>query len=142
MRFSIHSEIMPVIALASGTVAVTTNTASIDTQGCEALEVLFQFGATVQAGTTIKLQDSDDNSTWGDASTSDDGTRNYGELITSSLPAVNTVLGIGYVGNKRYVRGVITTSGNTVVGVIAVKARMHTVPGQETVKVPAASLAL
>jgi hypothetical protein len=80
------------------------NGASFDLQGYRSLAILFIVG-TLTAGThTPKLQESDDNAAWTDVAAADqDGT-------LANL-ATDTDQMVGYRGNKRYVRAVVTSAG-------------------------------
>lgn len=109
----------------SGTTA--NNSALIDMQGWEALTVYLANGAITDAGTadgyTMKLQHSDTTAA------ADFVDCAAGEIIGSNVQvtsdtADNTIAGgIGYRGNKRYVRAVVTGTDLTaaVVNIIALR---------------------
>lgn len=66
-----------------------------------------------------KLQDSPDNSAWSDVVAADQ----EGSLLDM---AANEIQRVGYKGNKRYIRGVITLAGTTpVIDCAAVVVRGH-----------------
>lgn len=114
--------------------ATATNnvtSAAIDLQGYDSLAVLFdigQSGDTLSTSVywTLKLQESDDNSSYTDVSASD--LHNSAATIVVDDPAEDeTVLKFGYKGGKRYVKGLAVKSGThtngTPIGIIAVKSK-------------------
>ena len=119
------------------------NGTGVDLQGFESATVVIDMGAEgITLSTTnkieIELEHSDDDSTYTDVTQSDitngtiaaggiwlkiDGTGTAG---TSGNPdSTGTVTQVGYVGGKRYIRGVIaktgTHSNGTPIGLLVVK---------------------
>lgn len=96
----------------------TANGTGVDLANVGAVMVTFVVG-TVTDGTHVpKLQDSADNSAWADVAAAD-------QVGTLGNLATNTNQEVGYIGSKRYVRPVITTTGATtgaVAGAVAVRA--------------------
>ena len=114
-------------ATLSGTTAA--NTSLIDMQGFQALTVALTTGTVTDAGTaegfTLKLQHSDTTvgTDFVDCATSDVIGANL--TVTSDDDDDKAIGTIGYRGNKRYVRAVITgtTGTNAVVVVLGIKER-------------------
>ena len=117
-------------ATLSGTTAA--NTSLIDMQGFQALTVALTTGTVTDAGTadgfTLKLQHSD--TTAGTDFVDCSAAEVIGDNLTvTSDAADDSAIGtIGYRGNKRYVRAVITGTTNTdaVVVVFGIKERAAT----------------
>lgn len=88
---------------------VSVNGATVDLQGCQAAEVDFNVGVITDGVHTPKLQDSDDNAAWVDVAAS---------LQIGALAALasNTHQRVGYVGDKRYLRAVVTVTGAPATG--------------------------
>jgi hypothetical protein len=108
------------------------NSALIDMQGWEAMTVYLETGVVTDAGTvdgfSMKLQHSDSTAT----GTFVDCTAD--EVIGANVSVLedtdDTIIagGIGYSGNKRYVRAVFTgtTGTNAVVHILALRGRSTT----------------
>jgi len=111
-------------------VSTTTKTsATIDLQGHNSASVLFSIGLSgdVLSGSifwTLKLQHSDDDSSYSDLTAGDVSTGAV-TVVVNSTSLDETVYGIGYIGNKRYLKGVATPSGThtngTPIGIIALR---------------------
>lgn len=86
----------------------TENGAGVDLQGFEGAVVAFSVGTVTDGTHTPKVQESDSQgSGYTDVAAAD--------LIGSlSDLASDTNQRVGYIGSKRYVRGVLTVSGATV----------------------------
>ncbi len=119
------------VALNTATIATnaTTNGAIIDTQGFNALEFFLQVGARTDGSYTIQLQHGDA------ADLSDavavDTAKVLGNAALTPITAANSVRRVGYVGNKRYVRPQVVSTGATTgatVGVLAVLGRPNLRP--------------
>lgn len=91
-----------------------TNGTGADLAGYNGASVLFHSGALTDGSVACKVQESDDNSAWSDAAATDivGGTN----LQTLAATDDNTVKELGYIGKKRYIRGVMTQSGATTGG--------------------------
>ncbi len=96
--------------------ATTTQTSStIDLQGYDSLSVVFSIGASgdTLSGSvywTLKLQDSDDDSSYSDVAAA--GVLNTAATVTIDDPTEDdTAYTIGYSGGKRYVKAVATPTG-------------------------------
>lgn len=84
----------------------SANGVSADLQGYNAATVVFELGAKTDGTHTPSVEESDDDSSYSAVSASD--------LIGSiSALSANSVQRVGYVGAKRYIRGVLTISGAT-----------------------------
>ena len=107
-------------AVAPAVLTATNTSAGIDLLGFNAAAVVINTGALVGAAVFVpKLQESDDNSTFTDVAAAD---------LVGTFPAslaATSIYKVGYVGNKRYVRTVLTLSSGTSLAVSAeiVKSR-------------------
>ncbi|PWR24221.1 hypothetical protein [Zavarzinia aquatilis] len=121
MRDLTHS-IGPVQAVKPVVLTATDTSAAVDLAGFNAAGIVVSTGAIAGSGDfTAKLQESD-TTTSGDF---DDVAA--GDLIGSfpaSLAADSTVK-VGYVGNKRYVRTVVTKNSGTSIAASVVVIRGH-----------------
>lgn len=119
----IHSDLGIVQAVAPQVLAATNTSDPVDLQGFDAAMVIFSLGAIVSAGDfTAKLQESD-TTTGGDFT--DVAAAN---LQGAALPAIlltATILKVGYVGGKRYIRTVITKNGGTSIAASATVVKGH-----------------
>lgn len=109
--------------------SVTRTSTAIDTQGFNSVNVVFAIGASgdTLSGSvywTLKLQHSDDDSTYTDVVAAD--------LLNSSLTVVvdssakdKTAYAFGYTGSKRYLKGIATPTGThtngTPIGMLAMR---------------------
>ncbi len=109
---------------------------SIDLQGFQACLVLIHIGFsldTLGAGLfwTLKLQHSDNNSTWSDVVAADvnSGVTSY---VVNSAALDEAVYKFGYLGNKRYLRAQALPTGThtsgTPLGMIAVRGEAALMP--------------
>lgn len=99
-----------------GNITATKTSTSVDAGGCGSVALLYDFGTTTTgtSGTvTIKLAESDDNSSFSDISgatttalTVDGGGQN----------AKKVCLWVSCVGRKRYIRAVLTVAGTVATG--------------------------
>ena len=102
----------------------THNGSGVDLAGFEGALVKFDVGAVTDGTHVPKIQESDDNSVFTDVAASD---------LSGSLAnlASNTPQKQGYIGRKRYIRAVITTSGATtgaIAGATVVRGAAHQPP--------------
>ncbi|WP_404404897.1 hypothetical protein [Pelagibacterium halotolerans] len=124
---SLEPNIGGVQAIAPAVLSATTTGSAIDLQGFEAACLMVNTGDIVSAGDfAIKLQESD-TTTSGDFADID------ASHITGSAPATleaNSVYKLGYIGNKRYLRAVVTKTGGTSIalGAVLVKGHPHEAP--------------
>ena len=88
------------------------NGAGADLAGFNGASVQFTVGAWTDGSLACKIQDSPDNSVWTDVVASQTIGGAAGANL-QTIAAANTVKEIGYMGSKRYLRGVITQSGAT-----------------------------
>nr|WP_297388248.1 hypothetical protein [uncultured Roseateles sp.] len=95
-------------------VAGNVNGQGVDTRGYDMATVLYTAGAIVASGdVTLKLQESDDNSSFSDVAAAD-----LAGSFPSALTANSAGL-VGYRGAKRYVRVVATLNSGTSVAASA-----------------------
>ncbi|EPX85379.1 hypothetical protein [Salipiger mucosus] len=118
----IASNIGPVQAVAPQVLSATNTSAAIDLLGFNAAAVVVNTGAIVSSGDfTAKLQESD-------TTTSGDFTDVAAEHLVGSFPAslaADSVVKVGYIGHKRYVRTVITQNSGTSIAAGAVIVKGH-----------------
>jgi hypothetical protein len=98
-----------VVAVIAPAVLTATNTpAGVDLLGFGSAALVINTGAIAGSGNfTPKLQESDDNTNFTDVAAGD---------LQGSFPAAlaaNSVVKVGYKGNKRYVRPVLTLNSGT-----------------------------
>ena len=114
-------------AVAPAVLSATNTSAAIDLQGFESAAVVINTGAIVSSGDfTAKLQESD-TTTSGDFA--DVAAADLVGTFPASLEA-DSVVKIGYLGDKRFLRTVITKNGGTSIaaGAVIVKGRAHRCP--------------
>ena len=116
----LHNLISVTTAIALTAVADGEDVAgvSIDRQGSDGLEFIFQVGAYTDGSVTPLVQESDDDSTYTDVADAD-----LTNTEASAALSAAGVSSIGYIGNKRYVKvTAATAAGSTLsVGATAVK---------------------
>ncbi len=111
------------------TSSVTRTSTAIDRQGFDAVEVLFAIGLSgdTLSGSvywTLKLQESDNDSSYTDVAAAD--LHNAAATVVINSAALDeTVYSFGYLGNKRYLKAVATPTGThtngTPIGMIALR---------------------
>ncbi|QIA23100.1 hypothetical protein [Mesorhizobium sp. AA22] len=112
----IANNIGAVQAVAPAVLTATNTSAAIDLLGFNSAAVFIETGAIVGAGNfTAKLQESDaSGSGFADVAAAD---------LVGTLPAVllaSSVAKQGYIGNKRYLRTVITLNSGTSIAASAI----------------------
>ena len=109
-------------AVAPAVLSATNTSAAIDLLGFESAAVVINTGAIVSAGDfTAKLQESD-------TTTSGDFADVAAAHLVGAFPAsleANSVVKVGYIGNRRYVRTVLTKNGGTSIAAGAVIVKGH-----------------
>jgi hypothetical protein len=104
------SNISVVSAVVPATLTATNTSAAIDLQGFDAATLLINTGAIGGSGNfTPKLQHSD-------TTTSEDFADVPAAGLIGTFPAAlagSTVYKVGYIGNKRYIRTVLTLNSGT-----------------------------
>ena len=96
-------------SLAPAARTTTANGTGVALAGFNSVAILFVVGAITDGTHTVKVQESDDNSTYTDVAA--------GDLIGSlSALSANTNQKVGYKGSKPYVRAVTTITGSTSTG--------------------------
>ncbi len=121
----------------SPVVSSTTKTSTaIDLKGYNGAEVVFaigQSGDTLSGSVywTLKLQHSDDDSTYTDAVAADLNSSSLTVTVNSSS-LDRTAYSFGYQGTKRYLKAVATPTGThtngTPIGIIALRSDASYVP--------------
>jgi hypothetical protein len=121
-RDLIHNWITELI-LATVTSASVQKSSAVRCTGNDGISINFHFGATLDLTSTYKVQESD-TTTDGDFTDAA-----AGDIVvddSSSVPAlgalaVSTTVRVGYVGKKKYCRGVFTPGGSSIVTITASK---------------------
>ena len=127
MRRDIYSNIGAVLALAPAVQSANINGVAIDTKGFGSVAIVLNTGAIVSAGDfSAKLQESD-------TTTSEDFTDVAAAQVQSNAPATlaaSSTYKLGYLGNKRYCRVVLTNAGGMsfAAGAAAIKGHPHDAP--------------
>lgn len=121
------SSIGVVQTLAPADYAATTKGTEVDLRDFDSAVVVINTGAITSAGLyVVKLQESD---TTTDGDFSDVGAGDLIGSLPTALEAGKTYKQ-GYVGNKRYIRAVITkTSGTSIIaGAVVIRSHAHREP--------------
>ena len=109
-----------VAAVAPAVLTATNTSAALDMIGFQSAAVIVNTGAVVSAGNfTAKLQESD-------TETAGDFTDVAAEHLVGEFPdslAADSVVKVGYIGHKRYLRTILTKNSGTSIaaGVVLVK---------------------
>ena len=115
---------------------VTRTSTAIDLQGYNAASVVFaigQSGDTLSGSVfwTLKLQHSDDDSTYTDVAVAD-LLNSAATVVVNSASLDRAAYAFGYQGSKRYLKGVATPTGThtvgTPIGMIAMRGEAAYVP--------------
>lgn len=117
MRDLVHN-IGVVQSIAPADIVASTDGASIDLLGFDSVAFVATTGVRTASGAfTMKLQESDDNTTFTDVDAD-----HYQAPVSGNL-AANSTAKVGYRGFKRYVRPVLTKGSGTSIfaSVIAIK---------------------
>lgn len=128
MRDLSHN-ISPALALPPAARTATANGTAVDLLGFGTAAVLVAFGAWTDGTHTPKLQESDNGSSgWTDVAAIDLA----GSLsAVSAAPGGNTVQRVSYIGNKRYIRPVLTVASATtgaIASVLVVRGNLAAAP--------------
>lgn len=108
--------------VAPAVLSATNTSGAVDTLGFGSIALVIHSGAIVSSGDfTAKLQASD-------TTTSGDFADVAAADLVGEFPAslsADSVVKVGYIGDKRYLRTVITKNGGTSIaaGVVAIKGR-------------------
>lgn len=121
MRDLAHN-IATIQAVAPAVLSATNTSSALDLLGFESAAIVINTGAIVSSGDfTAKLQESD-------TTTGGDFTDVAAADLIGTFPAslvADSVVKVGYIGSKRYVRTVITKNGGTSIAVGAVLVKGH-----------------
>ena len=117
------------LSLSPAARTATANGGGVDLQGFEAAAAVVQFGTWTDGTHTPSLQESDDNSAFTAVAAAD---LTGGFTAVSGAGGSNTVQRVGYVGAKRYLRGVMTIAGATT-GAVSAIAIVRGVPARRPV---------
>ncbi len=110
MMRDLKSNIDVAQSLAPAARTASANGSAVDLEGYDSAVGEFSAGAWTDGTHTPKLQDSDDNVTYTDV----DAAYLQGSFTAvSGAGQQNAAQRVGYIGGKRYVRGVVTVAGAT-----------------------------
>lgn len=131
MQFDSAQNMAVSAAVNTATISSSTTTAGniIDTQGYNSLTFILNVGARTDGTYTISLEHGDAANLSDTAAVT--GTDLVGTVAGSAVAAAQTQKKLGYVGNKRYVRASIVSTGVTsgaTVGALAVLGRPNVGP--------------
>jgi hypothetical protein len=115
MMRDLKSDLGATLALNPAAVAATITGPAIDRQGYSGVLFIVAAGAVTDGTLTPKLQDSDDNVTFADVAASNLN----GSFADITGGSDNTIQRVGYVGEKRYSRLVISATGATSGGILS-----------------------
>lgn len=108
--FDIRNNISPAPTLAPAVRTAIATGSTVDLAGFESAAAVVHFGAFTDGTHTASLQDSADGTTFVAVSTA-----NLIGTFTAITGTVqnNTVQNVGYIGNKRYLRGLFAAPSGT-----------------------------
>jgi hypothetical protein len=107
--------ISPALSLAPAARTASANGTAVDLLGYGTAAVLVTFGAWTDGTHTPKIQESGDGSTgWTDVA-AEDLAGSF--TAVSSTAGQNAVQRVSYIGNRRYIRPVLTVAGATTGGI-------------------------
>ena len=116
----IYSDLGVAQGVVPSVVSATTTDDGVDLQGFNSALVIVASGAIAGSGLFVtKLQDSDDDSTFVDVAAA-----NMLGTFPASL-AASSVVKVGYIGGKRYIRTVTTKTSGTSVATAIVIVKGH-----------------
>lgn len=113
MRRDLDKEIATSVSIAPALSDASANGTGVDLTGFGTAAVVLVAGTITDGTHAVKLQDSDDNSTWADVS-SGNRTGSFTSLTSSSGGGATQE--VGYLGIKRYLRVVTTVTGSPATG--------------------------
>lgn len=99
------------LLLPTATVSTAQTSAALDTLGFGSAHFTLAAGATLAAGLTYKVTESDDDSTYTDADAS-------AVIDTGAALTVSSAKRIAYVGGKRYAKLVVTPGGSSILTIM------------------------
>lgn len=114
-----NKTLISTVRMGGATLSGTTpaNTSLVDMQGFEALTVLLTTGTVTDAGTTagftMKLQHSDSTAAASFVDCAADEIVGANLTVTDDAADDQAIGTIGYIGNRRYVRAVVTGTTGT-----------------------------
>jgi len=103
-----------VVSIESQAIAATTNGTALDMKDYESCICLANHGVCTDGKYLVSLEESDDNSTFSAVAAAD----LQGSFTTVNAAADQVEEVVGYIGDKRYVRAIITESSAGATGVI------------------------
>ena len=124
----IHSHLGPAQSLAPAAYTSDTDGSGVDLRGFDSAMVLIDVGAYTDGTHTFEVQESDDDSNYTAVADADlQGT----EPVVDGAGAATQTYKIGYTGDSRYVRVVVTatgTSSGAVYGGSVIRSHAHQTP--------------
>lgn len=123
----LYSKLGVAVTLVPAVQAATLKGSTVDLQGFDSAMLVVNTGAIAGSGLYVMSLQESDTTTDGDFT--DVAAADMQGTLPASL-AENTLYKVGYIGNKRYVRGVITkTSGTSIAcGAVFVRGNAENAP--------------
>lgn len=90
----------------------TASGSGVDLRGFESAVVQFQIGTITDGAFALSVEESDDDSTY----TAVDSDDLIGSFVAAGSSADDTVQQVGYRGDARYIRAVVTVTGSPSTG--------------------------
>ncbi len=121
----VASGLAPVASIVPAVQSATATGTGVDIRGYDSAAVLINTGAIVSSGNfTPTLEESDDDSSYSAVAAADL------EGVFPSALAASSAYVVGYVGDKRYIRCVLTKNSGTSIaaGAVILKGHGHQAP--------------
>lgn len=106
----LYHHLGPVQSIAPGAKTATASGTGVDLRFYSSALVLLDVGAWTDGTHTLKIQESDDNSSYTDVAAED---LQGAFTAISGAGHANAVQKVGYIGYKRYIRAHVTVAGAT-----------------------------
>lgn len=116
MNYDLYNEISPVQSLKPAARTATANGSSADLQGYESVLIEINAGAWTDGTHVFEVQESDDDSSFTAVDSSElDGS----EPTVDGASDDDQIYKLGYQGDARYLRVIVTVSGGPGTGLVA-----------------------
>lgn len=121
MLYDLQSNVAPVSSLLPAVRTASANGSGVDLAGFQSAIAVFHFGApgVALSGTVkidYKIQDSDDNVTFADTTAVQYSVGTSAPVTLDANVKASQAYKVGYIGQKRYIRGVLTYTGTHTTG--------------------------
>lgn len=116
MKRSLYTNTLAKVSLTAAARTASTDGAAVDrllsAEQFTSSMLVVNVGTVTDGTHAFKLQESPDNSTWADCAAGD----LQGSAISVTSATDETVYALGYMGNARYLRAVVTVTGSPSTG--------------------------